>query len=127
MGYKTHSIDGQVGEVSLAHLRAYTKQITIPEGTAGTYALAWIPVAATITAVRIYRAGGSGATVQISNGGVNVLASALASTTDQWASTTVVNNAAVAPGSGITAVLAGLGGTPTSVTVQVDFVTSVPA
>ncbi|WP_336214392.1 hypothetical protein [Nonomuraea sp. LPB2021202275-12-8] len=127
MGYKTHSIDGQMGEVSLAHVRSYTKQAVIPAGTAGTYALAYVPVGAVITAVRVYRAGGTTATVQIVNGASNVLASPLASTTDAWAATTTLNNATVAAGTGINAVVAGVAGTPTSVTVQVDFMTSVPA
>jgi hypothetical protein len=127
MGYKTHSIDGKMGEISLAHVRTYTKTAVIPAGAVGTYALAYVPVAATITAVRVYRAGGTAAAVQVTNGASNVLAAPLASTTDSWASTTAVNNAAVAAGGAVNAVLSGTAGTPGSVTVQVDFITAVPA
>ncbi|MEV4806769.1 hypothetical protein AB0K18_42815 [Nonomuraea sp. NPDC049421] len=127
MGYKTHSIDGRMGEISLAHVRTYTKTAVIPEGTAGTYALAYVPVAATITAVRIYRQGGTAASVQVTNGASNVLAAPLASTTDSWASSTAVNNADVPAGGAVNAVLSGTSGTPGSVTVQVDFLTAVPA
>lgn len=126
MGYKTHSVDGKAGEVTLAHLRAHTKSFIIPAGTTGTYGLAVIPVAATITAVRIYRAGGTAGSVQVKNAGADVLAAALASATDAWASTSTVQNATVAANASITAVLSATAGSPTSVTVQVDFLTSVP-
>ncbi|MEU1883424.1 hypothetical protein ABZ470_39475 [Streptosporangium sp. NPDC020072] len=127
MGYKTHSIDGKMGEISLAHVRTQTKSVVIPAGTNGTYGLAWLPVAATITAVRIYRSGGSAASVQIKNNTSDVLAAPLASGTDAWTQTTTVQNAAVAAGGSILAVLSAAAGTPASVTVQVDFLIAVPA
>lgn len=127
MGHKVNTVDGREGNISLAHVRTRTIQAVIPGGKAGTYALAHVPVASTITAVRIYRAGGSAAHLQVTNDGGDVLAEPLASATDAWASTVLLRNIAVADGGSLMATLTEVAGSPGSVTVQVDLLTDVPA
>jgi hypothetical protein len=127
MGYKVHSVDGKGGEVDLSAARTYSKDIHVAAGTAGTYQLCKVPAAASIIAVRAYRAGGTAATVQVKKGSSDVLASPLATSTDAWAGNTTVQNASCVAGDNISTVIAGTSGTPTDILVQVDFRTAVPA
>ncbi|MEU6342213.1 hypothetical protein ABZ883_14875 [Streptomyces sp. NPDC046977] len=127
MGYKVHSVDGKAGEVDLSAARTYSQSIRVPSGTAGTYQLAKVPAAAAIIAVRAYRTGGSAGTVQVKKGASDILASALATTTDSWAGSTTVQNASCAAGDNISVVLASTAGSPTEILVQVDYRTAVPA
>jgi hypothetical protein len=126
MGYKVHSVDGVQGEISLSGVRTISHSLRVAAGTAGTYALVKLPAAADIIAVRAYRAGGTGGTVQVKNGANSVLAAVLTTTTDSWAGNTTVQNAACAVGAEISAVLAAPAGTPTEIVVQVDFRKAVP-
>lgn len=128
MGWKVHSVDGKAGEVTLTHAR--TKTFSRSGITAnGTYLLGRMPVAGTITRVSIYRAGGSAGSVQITNGADNVLAAALASGTDAWATSTGVTaaNTDAAAGASIAAVVSAVAGSPTDIVVQVDYTADVPA
>ncbi|MBL1107989.1 hypothetical protein JK361_25940 [Streptomyces sp. 5-8] len=127
MGYKVHSVDGKGGEVDLSHVRTYSKEVRVAAGTAGTYQLCKVPAATNIIAVRAYRTGGTGGTVQVKHGAQDVLASPMATSTDAWAGNTTVQNAACVVGDNISVVLASPAGTPTEILVQVDFRTAVPA
>ncbi|MFE6500767.1 hypothetical protein [Kitasatospora sp. NPDC057738] len=127
MGYKVHTVDGKAGEVDLTANRTYSKSVRVAAGTAGTYQLVKVPADAVIIAVRAFRAGGTGGTVQVKNGSSDVLASVLTTSTDAWAGSTTVQNATCAAGANISVVLASPAGTPTEVLVQVDFRTAVPA
>ncbi|MFC7909061.1 hypothetical protein [Streptomyces nigra] len=127
MGYKVHTVDGVAGEVSLAHVRTYSESVRVASGTAGTYQLCRVPAAADIIAVRAYRVGGSAGTVQVKKGASDVLASAMATSTDAWAGNTTVQNASCAAGDAVSVVLASPAGSPTEILVQVDFRTAVPA
>ncbi len=127
MGYKTHSVDGRMGEVTLAGARTYSKSVRVASGTAGTYQLVKVPADAAIIAVRAFRAGGTGGTVQVKKGANDVLAAALTTSTDAWAGSTTVQNAACVAGDNISVVLAAPAGSPTEILVQVDFRTAVQA
>ncbi|OPC83011.1 hypothetical protein B4N89_20575 [Embleya scabrispora] len=127
MGYKVHSVDGKGGEIDLSTARTYSKEVRVASGTAGTYQLFKVPAAASVIAVRAYRTGGTGGTVQVKKGGSDVLASALATATDSWAGNTTVQNASCAAGDNISVVLAAPAGSPTEILVQVDMRTAVPA
>jgi hypothetical protein len=128
MGYKVHSVDGDQGELSLAHVRAITKEIVLASPTAGTHAVWRAPVACHVTAVRGYRVGGTGATVNAQKNASDLLAADLSLTTaDAWISSTTVQNDAMAVGDKLLLEVASVAGTPTEVTVQVDLLVDVPA
>jgi hypothetical protein len=127
MGYKVHSVDGKQGEIDLSTARTYSHSVRVASGTAGTYQLVKVPAAADIIAVRAYRTGGTGGTVQVKHATADVLASVLNTATDAWASAPGVQNASCAAGDNISVVLAAPAGTPTEILVQVDFRTAVPA
>ncbi|MFS4105122.1 hypothetical protein [Streptomyces sp. PD-S100-1] len=127
MGYKVHTVDGKAGEIDLSTVRTYSQSVRVPSGTAGTYQLVKVPAAASILAVRAYRAGGTGGTVQVKKGTSDVLAAPLTTSTDAWAGSTTVQNAACAAGDNVSVVLASPSGSPTEILVQVDFRTAVPA
>ncbi|MEV8042456.1 hypothetical protein AB0P02_01245 [Streptomyces griseoluteus] len=126
MGYKVHTVDGKSGDVDLSHVRTYSKEVRVASGAAGTYQLVKVPAAATILAVRAYRMGGTGGTVQVKKGASDVLAAPLATSTDAWAGGGAVQNATCAAGDNVAVVLASPAGSPTEVLVQVDFRTAVP-
>ncbi|TAK89300.1 MAG: hypothetical protein EPO06_11570 [Burkholderiaceae bacterium] len=126
MGYKVNTVDGHAGDVVLTTQR--TQMLHRFGITAdGTYQLAKPPKAGHIRGVRVYRTGGTGATVQVTNGGSNVLASALTSSTGAWAGTTTVQNAAVTALNALAIVIASTAGSPTDILVQVDFEVDAPA
>jgi hypothetical protein len=127
MGYKVHSVDGVAGEVSLLHARKRTVSQVFLTTSAATYAIFKMPVAATVTAVRAYRAGGSAAAINAAGADGNFLAVALVSTTDSWASSTTIQNASVDAGDAITVSIAAPAGSPTAITIEVDYTVDVPA
>jgi hypothetical protein len=127
MGYKVHTVDGKAGEVDLSAARTYSHSVRVASGTAGTYQLIKVAAAADIIAVRAYRTGGTGGTVQVKHAAADVLASVLATATDAWAAAPGVQNASCAAGDNVSVVLAAPAGTPTEILVQVDFRTAVPA
>jgi hypothetical protein len=80
------------------------------------------PKALTVTAVRGYRVGGSGATVNAQNAASDLLASDLSlASAGSWTSDTTIQNAAVSSGATVSVEVASVGGTPTYVTVEVDY------
>ncbi|MEU8195239.1 hypothetical protein AB0C10_15810 [Microbispora amethystogenes] len=126
MGYRVYSVDGKTGEVDLSNVRTFTKEYRVAAGTAGTYMVTRLPVACQAIAVRAYRAGGSGGTVNAKKGTADLLAANLATTTDTWAGTTALQaaNTSFAAGDTLSVVTAAPSGTPTEVVVQVDFRTT---
>ena len=84
------------------------------------------PFACTVTAVKGYRVGGTGATVNArKNGSSNHLASALSLTSaDTWMDGGSVQNTAYAAGDKMEIMIVTVAGSPTQVAVQVDL--SVP-
>ncbi|MEV4749070.1 hypothetical protein AB0K21_22050 [Streptosporangium sp. NPDC049248] len=121
MGYKTHTVDGKAGEVDLANVRTFTKEYRVAAGTAGTYVVTRLPVGVTAIAVRAYRVGGSGGTVNAKKNTSDLLAANLATVTDAWAGSTALQNATFAAGDTLSVVAAAPAGTPTEIIVQVDF------
>jgi hypothetical protein len=127
MGYKVHTVDGKSGDVSLLHLRTRMETLVLTAPANGTSVMFRPPYPITITTVRAYRAGGTAGTVQIKNNTSDVVAAPLASATDAWAASSGVQNAAVPAGTTVSAVVAGVTGSPTSLTVQVDYTVDIPA
>jgi hypothetical protein len=86
--------------------------------------IAWrAPFACTVTAVKGYRVAGTGATVNARrNGADNHLASALSLTSaDTWQDGGSVQNTAYAAGDRMEIMVVSVAGTPTQVSIQVDF------
>lgn len=132
MGYKVYSIDGKAGEVDLSHARLRTAQITLITPAAGTFPLVRIPAAATVTAVRAYKVGGTSVTVNAirrrATTNVDLLAADLAaSTADAWTSSTTIQNGALAAGDTLIAEVVGQVGSPTQAVIEVDYTIDTPA
>ncbi|MEQ4723776.1 hypothetical protein [Nonomuraea sp. B19D2] len=121
MGHKVNSVDGKAGDVDLSAVRTFTKEYRVPAGKAGTYMVTRFPVACTAIAVRAYRAGGTGGTVNAQRNGGNLLAENLATDTDSWTGWTHLQNATFAAGDTLSVVTAAPAGSPAEVIVQVDF------
>ena len=86
----------------------------------------YVTVACTLTNIRGYRVGGSGATINARrNGADNGLASALSlSSANTWMDGGAVQNTAYAVGDKLEIMLVSTAGSPTQVAIQIDF--SVP-
>lgn len=121
MGHKVNSVDGKTGDVDLSAVRTFTKEYRVAKGAAGTYMVTRLPVGCTAVAVRAYRAGGSGGTVNAKRNGGDLLAEPLATVTDAWAGWTHLQNAAFAAGDTLSVVTADPDGGPSEVVVQVEF------
>lgn len=94
--------------------------ITAPAGAA-TY-VAWrAPKACTVVAVRGYRTGGTGATINAVKNAADLLATDLSlSTAATWLSGPSVQNTAMVAGDTLTLAIRSVAGSPTAVTIQVD-------
>jgi len=81
------------------------------------------PFAGTVTAVKGYRVGGTGATINARrNGASNHLASALSLTSaDTWIDGGAVQNTAYAVGDKLEIMIVSATGSPTQIAIQVDF------
>lgn len=93
-------------------------------GVATANVIVWrAPYACTVTNVRGYRVGGTGATINArKNGSSNHLASALSLTSaDTWTDGGAVQNTAYAAGDKLEIMVVSVTGTPTQIAVQVDF------
>jgi hypothetical protein len=77
-----------------------------------------------VVAVRAYRVGGTGATINArKNGSLNHLASDLSLTSaDTWMADTNVQNASYSAGDTLEIMLVSLNGSPTEISIQVDFI-----
>ncbi|WP_247748445.1 glycosyl hydrolase family 28-related protein [Streptomyces sp. 4R-3d] len=94
--------------------------VTAPTGAA-TYVVWRAPKTCTVTAVRGYRVGGTGITVNATKNGSDLLAANLSlSTADTWLSGPGVQNQAMAAGDTLAVAVRSVTGTPTAVTIQVE-------
>jgi hypothetical protein len=94
--------------------------ITAPAG-AVSYVVWRAPKACTVVAVRGYRVGGTGATINAQRGVSDLLATDLSlSTASTWLSGPSVQNASFAAGDSLTVAIRSVSGSPTAVTIQVD-------
>lgn len=77
----------------------------------------------TITAVRAFRVGGTGATINARNGATNLIlpVDLSVTTASTWLSGVSLQNTAVTAGGFLQVEVTGVTGTPTYVTVEVDF------
>lgn len=102
--------------------RLTERVLTLKTPAAGTHVLWRAPVACKVTAVRAYRLGGTGATVNAQKNGGNLLAADLSVTAAAtWASaspTAAVGK--LAAGDTLAAVVVTAGGAPTDLTIQID-------
>ncbi|WP_369211319.1 hypothetical protein [Streptomyces flavofungini] len=97
-----------------------TAVITAPAG-AVSYVVWRAPKACTVVAVRGYRVGGTGTTVNAVKNSSDLLATDLSlSTAATWLSGPSVQNASMAAGDSLTLTIRSVSGTPTAVTIQVD-------
>lgn len=97
---------------------------TVLSPSAPVNVIAWrAPYGGTVTNVRGYRVGGTGATINARrNGTSNHLASALSLTSaDTWQDGGAVQNVSYAVGEKMEIMLVSITGSPTQVSVQVDF------
>jgi hypothetical protein len=94
--------------------------ITAPTGAA-SYVVWRAPKACTVVAVRGYRVGGTGATINAQKNTSDLLATDLSlSTASTWLSGPSVQNASFAAGDSLTVAIRSVAGSPTAVTIQVD-------
>jgi hypothetical protein len=97
---------------------------TILSPTVAINVIVWrAPFACTVTNVRGYRVGGTGATINARlNGASNHLAAALSLTSaDTWMDGGAVQNTAYVAGDKLEIMIVTVAGTPTQVAVQIDF------
>lgn len=119
-GLKVRQSDGTtvtVGSVTT------TKSAVFPSPTGAVSYVVWrAPKACTVTAVRGYRVGGTGTTINASRNGTADLATTdlSLSTSDTWLSGATLQNTAFAAGDSLVLKITGVTGTPSAVTVQVD-------
>lgn len=93
---------------------------TTPTG-AVSYVIWRAPRDCTVTAVRGYRQGGTGATINATIGGLDLLATDLSlSTATTWMAGPTLQNTAVSAGAALAVAVRSVSGTPTAVTIQVD-------
>ncbi|MEU6614499.1 hypothetical protein [Streptomyces parvus] len=86
-----------------------------------SYAIWRAPHACTVTAVRGYREGGSGATINAVAGGADLLAVNLSlATAGTWLSGPGVQNAALEAGDTVAVAVRSVAGSPTAVTILID-------
>lgn len=99
-----------------------TKGLVIPTPPgAVTYVIWRAPKACTVTAVRGYRTGGTGATINATKNGADLLAVNLSlSTADTWLSGPGIQNATFAAGDSLAVAIRSVAGAPAAVTIQVD-------
>lgn len=93
---------------------------TAPTG-AVSYPIWRAPQACTVTAVRGYRSGGTGATINATTNGSDLATTDLSLATDvTWMAAATLQNTALAAGDSIALAVRSIAGTPTAVTVQID-------
>ncbi|MFI8191371.1 hypothetical protein ACIF8T_21550 [Streptomyces sp. NPDC085946] len=116
--------DGGVTAPSLTLAPAATtvsKSLVITAPTASSYVVWRAPKACTVVAVRGYRVGGTGATINAQRNASDLLATDLSlSTASTWLSGPSVQNATFVAGDSLTVAIRSVTGSPTAVTIQVD-------
>lgn len=111
------------GKLVLA-VREFSGSGVVLDPTGAVNIIVWrAPFACTVTAVKGYRVGGSGASVNArKNGTSNHLNTALSLTSaDTWMDGGTVQNTAYATGDKLEIMIVSVSGSPTQVAVQVDF------
>jgi hypothetical protein len=116
-------LDG-TGRVPLTQLPSATASeglvVTAPTG-AVSYTIWRAPKACTVTAVRGYRQGGTGATINATVDGLDLLTTDLSlSTGTTWMAGPTLQNTAVPAGAALAVAVRSVSGTPAAVTLQVD-------
>jgi hypothetical protein len=110
---------------ALGNLKTKGNGVYNPSGiTVAVNMIAWrAPYACTVTNVRGYRVGGTGATINARlNGASNHLSSALSvSSADTWMDGGAVQNTVYAAGDKLEVMLVTVTGSPTQILIQVDF------
>ncbi|MCQ1575372.1 glycoside hydrolase family 55 protein [Streptomyces parvus] len=120
MGYATGPTDAPVRTLPLTASVSKALVVTAPAGAA-TYVIWRAPKACTVTAVRGYRVGGTGTTINATKNGADLLATNLSlSTADTWLAGPGVQNETMAAGDTLAVAVRSVTGTPTAVTIQVD-------
>ncbi|MFE6716840.1 hypothetical protein ACFVDU_04530 [Streptomyces albidoflavus] len=100
---------------------AISKSIVITPAAIGSYVIWRAPIACTVTAVRGYRVGGTGATVNATRSGADLLAADLSlSTAATWLSGPGIQGGALAVGDTLAVAIRNTTGSPTAITIQVD-------
>lgn len=102
--------------------RSSSKALVFEDPTGPESYVVWrAPDACTVTAVRGYRVAGTGATINATVNGADLLATDLSlSTADTWLSGPNLQNTAMGIGDTLAIAVRAVTGTPTAVTVQVD-------
>lgn len=114
-------VDTPVNPPALVYAGQYSYTFEAPTGGT-TRVLGRVPAGITITAVRAYRVGGTGASVNVQNGSSDVLSSDLSvSSAGSWQAGSGLQNTAVSAGASLFAEVASVSGTPTYITVLVDW------
>lgn len=110
--------------VGQSQTRPFSKGGTILSPTAGNFIIWYATSACTVTNVRGYRVGGTGATVNARlNGTSNHLASAVSvASADTWTDGGAVQNTTYAAGDKLEIMVVTVTGNPTQVSIEVDFV-----
>lgn len=99
-----------------------SRSVTLTAPAVGSYVIWRAQKACTVTGVHAYRVGGTGATVNATAGGLDLLATDLSlSTADTWLSGTGLQNVDLAEGEALAVAVRSVAGA-TSLAVQVDFV-----
>ena len=94
--------------------------VNAPTG-AVTYVIWRAPRACTVTAVRGYRVGGTGATINATKNGADLITTDLSlSTGSTWMAGATLQNTAVAAGDTLAVAVRSVAGTPTAITLQVE-------
>lgn len=94
--------------------------VNAPTGAA-TYVIWRAPRACTVTAVRGYRVGGTGATINATKNGADLITTDLSlSTGTTWMAGATLQNTAIAAGDTLAVAVRSVAGTPTTITLQVE-------
>ncbi|XCM28845.1 glycosyl hydrolase family 28-related protein [Streptomyces parvus] len=120
LAYASGPTDAPVRTLPFAASVSKALVVTAPAGAA-TYVIWRAPKACTVTAVRGYRVGGTGVTINATKNGADLLATNLSlSTADTWLAGPGVQNETMAAGDTLAVAVRSVTGTPTAVTIQVD-------
>lgn len=117
--------DGKIPGASVPQSKGGTIASLVGLDNTALNLIVWrAPYACTVTAVKGYRVGGSGATINArKNGSSNHLSGALSLTSaDQWMDGGTVQNTSYAAGDKLEIMVVTAVGSPTQISIQVDFI-----
>lgn len=110
-----------VGLILPAAATTFSRSGVFTSPTATTVVVWRAPKACTVVAVRGYRVGGSGATINAAKNGSDLMSTDLSLVTaDSWLSDAGLQNEDFSVGDTLTLEIASVAGSPTAVTIQVD-------